>query len=577
MKNKLSLFAAFLSLLVLLYFRVNYRTNPNEKTLKITTWDSFGYYSYLPGYLIYDDVKELTWVDKIDSVYGVSGGDMYQAGKVENGNYVFKYLGGVALLELPFFAIGHVIAKNTQYPADGFSAPYQYALAYGVILYFIFAIFLLRNMLLRYFNDFSVACVLLLLILATNLIQYVGIDSGQSHGYIFPLYALLLYFTLQWHIRPSLKWTAGIGLIMGLATICRPTEAIMIFIPILWNTHTKTSGEKKWALVRKNSHHLAWVILFGLIGVLPQLIYWKSVTGSFFHDVGSKWVFFNPYFRVLFGWETGWFIYTPVALFFVLGLFFMKKYPFQKSILVFGTLNIWIVIAWFDWKYGSTYSTRALVQSYPVFAFPLAIIIEKAAKTKWKYALILPMAYLIFVNLFQIIQYNNSILHSRDMNKSYYSAIYLNPSPTPLDMSLLDTDEILSDFGNYTEIKIDSLSSIRTVTATKDSVYKITTTSIRRNVKWLKVNCVIKSELGFGYSYLGTKIKQQSEVTKTKEFRLYTPIAVTNNWNEYEFFVKVEQLKESGTMDLYLSTYKKFEGKIKSLNIFAYSLVETED
>jgi hypothetical protein len=93
--------------------------------------------------------------------------------------------------------------------------------------------------------------------------------------------------------------------------------------------------------------------------------------------MGSKWYFLFPFFRVLFGFENGWFVYTPITILFVLGFFFIKEYPFRKAVIAFCLLNIWIIISWSDWKYRGTYSTRALVQSYPVFAFPLTAIITK--------------------------------------------------------------------------------------------------------------------------------------------------------------------------------------------------------
>ena len=118
----------------------------------------------------------------------------------------------------------------------------------------------------------------------------------------------------------------------------------MLFIPFLWNSHTKEEKQKKWQLVRENRKHFYVVLIFGLIGVLPQLIYWKVTSGDFVYNVGSKWFFFNPWFRVLFGIDNGFFIYTPLTILFVLGFFFMKKYSFQRSVLVFGLLNIWIII-----------------------------------------------------------------------------------------------------------------------------------------------------------------------------------------------------------------------------------------
>jgi hypothetical protein len=129
--------------------------------------------------------------------------------------------------------------------------------------------------------------------------------------------------------------------------------------------------------------------------------------------VGSKWFFLNPWWRVLFGPEKGWFLYTPIALVMVAGFFFMKKYPFRKAVLTFCLLNIWIIISWSDWKYGASYSTRALTQSYPVFALALACVIDRWfswSRLKW----LLPVigVGLIFLNFYQMDIYNQGILES---------------------------------------------------------------------------------------------------------------------------------------------------------------------
>ena len=234
MKNSASFTACILIIVVLTLVRVKYSDIRSSHPLRVTTWDALGYYMYLPSIYIYKDLRELKWLPEIDAKYNVTGG-----------NYVFGYLGGVALLETPFFLIGHSIAKFSEYEPDGFSPPYQYSLAFGILLYCMLAIFLLRHILLKYFSDLTTAITLILLLLATNFIQYASVDNAMSHAYIFPLYVLLLYFTLKWHHKPTAIWASLTGYIIGLATICRPTEAVMLFIPLLWNTHTKESAKEK--------------------------------------------------------------------------------------------------------------------------------------------------------------------------------------------------------------------------------------------------------------------------------------------------------------------------------------------
>src|SRR5580700_7250713 len=136
MKNILSLSACIIIAIALVQYRVSYSDiKPGNPPLKVTVWDAFGYYIYLPAICKYHDYKELKWLTDIDKKYAVTGGDGWQAEKLQNGNYVFKYLGGVAILEIPFYFIGDFIASHSHYAPDGFSPPYQYALGFGVIFY----------------------------------------------------------------------------------------------------------------------------------------------------------------------------------------------------------------------------------------------------------------------------------------------------------------------------------------------------------------------------------------------------------------------------------------------------------
>ena len=575
MKNKYSFISCIIIGILLIQYRIIYSGMGSDKTLKITTWDALGYYMYLPAVFIYHDVSKLEWLPAIDSTYSLSGGKIYQASRLENGNFVFKYLGGIAILQLPFFIIGHIIAHISDYPPDGFSPPYQYAVSFGILFYFILAIFLLRKILLNYFSDSTSSITLLLLVLATNAIQYAAIDNGQSHAPLFFLYVLIIYFTIRWHHKPSFLDASICGFIIGLATIGRPTEAIMLFIPLMWNTHTKEQATKKWELVKKHKNQIGFVILFGIIGILPQLIYWKITTGSYIYDVGSKWYFLNPFFRVLFGWEKGWFIYTSVTILFIVGMLFMKEYPFKKSVIYFCLLNIYIIISWADWRYGGSYSTRALVQSYPMFALPLASIIHKNNSKKYSYLFYLIGLYLIGVNLFQIKQYNKMILHYYDMNRQYYQRIYLNNDPTPLDLSLLDTDEWISNERNYQKEIIFQRDSLINIKLTADSSQTIAEVNLDKKPGfnsetefWLKIETTLKLE-----SWVNATLHsnlQYGDSVKHNKIRVLNPLTQANQMNQYAFYVRVPTYFFSSKFNLSIHSDGDFAAKAEHVTITTF-------
>ncbi|MCD4737021.1 MAG: hypothetical protein K8R53_13335, partial [Bacteroidales bacterium] len=419
------------------------------------------------------------------------------------------------------------------------------------------------------FSDLTSGITLILLLLASNFIQYISVDGGQSHAWIFPLYVYLLYATIKWHERPGILWAAFIGLIIGLATISRPTEAIMIFIPMFWNTQSKELSKQKWQLVRNYKHHLIYVAVFGLIGIMPQLIYWKIVTGSFVYDVGSKWDFLTPHLRVLTGWEKGWLIYTPVTLFFIAGLFFIRKFSFRYSVLIFCLANIYIIISWHDWKYGGSYSTRALTQSYPVFALPLAAFVEYISRKKWKYLFYVAGGYLLFVNLFQIRQYNNTVLHFYDMNRQYYSRIYLNPAPTPLDMSLLDTKDWIRNEKNFKKEEIFHSGNILNIEAKPGADYLLVQKELIQS-DYLKIEASIRVSEGFYGSYLVAELCSNDSV-KLNKIRLFNPISQRGQINQYEFYVKVPDDFIESEFKLFIQNQDYFNGSVHKLRITGFS------
>lgn len=559
-----SLWGVVISCLLVVAVRCNYFTNNSTNGYNATTYDALGYYMYSPAVYLHKDVTKLEWFPEMDSTYHMTGGLFYQATPLENGNFAFKYFGGVSIMQLPFFATGHIIAKCTDAPEDGFSWPYQYAIMWGAICWFILGLFVLRKVLLRFYSETITAITLVLIAFATNLVQYVGIDGAQSHAYIFPLYCLVLWWTIRWHETPQKRYALLIGLTIGLATICRPTELIMFFIPLLWGLDNSGILKSKWALVKANRSHIYLAVVGAIIGILPQLIYWKYVTGSWIYDVGSKWTFLNPWWRVLVGFEKGWFIYTPITIFMVIGLFLLKGKPFRKAILTFCLLNIWVVISWFDWRYGGTYSSRAMVQSYPVFALALAACIERVFVGWRRWLFVVVGAYLCFVNLFQIWQYNETILHYDHMNARYYNAIYLDVNPTPLDYSLLDTDEVMPDGKSWKMISQRLENGIRLDANAPITLFK----SKKIVYDWLVTKLEVKTLEGIRNGIIHVRCFRKGKLLKERMFRMAVPQAQDGVEMMYENHVSLPEDCDSCSVQLESWSLVKFE-KLKS-KVYGY-------
>lgn len=551
MKKRKSLGALLLCMLVLVAIRLFY----SEQAKNIFQWDALGYYMYLPAHYIYHDVEYLSWWKDVAAKYHFDG-NFYQASLQPNGKYVFFYSIGTSLLQTPFFFAGHWLAGLAGYPQDGFSPPYQIAVCIGMLIYAFAGLIILRKVLLHYFEDGVVAWVLFLVTLATNYPQYTAVEAGMTHGYLFTLYCLILYLTIQWHNSPKLLIAAAIGFITGLATVVRPTEAVMVFIPLLWHTQTKELRNEKWTFVKKHPVHLFSAIAGGFIALLPQLIYWKEVTGYWIHKMGSKWDFLDPHWRVLFGWEKGWFIYTPVTILMVAGLFMLKRSESRRATITYFLLNVWIIIAWHDWRYGGSYSCRALMQSLAVMAIPLCSLIERIQETRWRIVFAVAAVYLCTVNLFQVWQYNKTIIHYDDMNRKYYAAIYLNAHPSPVEMSLLDTDECpdTTGFNLLRTIRVDSIYQLNGVIDSiayviDERVSTLADSDSTRDI-WLKISTSVKSQWGAFGSFVVAELYTDTTVKK-RAIRMQNAICDIPGWNPIGFYFKIPATLKNSSLKIY--------------------------
>lgn len=441
-------FCAAILLLVVLAFP-RYTRPGTEATL---AWDVSGYYLYLPALFIYGDLEQVAFLPEIIEKYQPSFSPD-QAFPIENGKQVMKYSAGMAVLYSPFFAIGHAAAKLTGYPADGFSLPYQAAIHLGGVLAAILGLFFLRKTLLRYFPDRIVGWTLLLIALGTNFFNYATFDAANAHGWLFMLLALLTHLSIRWHERPTLPLALGIGVCIGLAALVRPTEILFAIVPLLWGVGSVANLRERLFFFKNNfTHLLAAGLVTAAIGAI-QLAYWKYVSGHWFvYSYGDQgFSFLHPHFvDVFFSYRKGWLVYTPLMAFALVGFWFLwKPQPSQFSILnsqfsisIFFLLNTWVVCAWDIWWYGGAFGQRAMVQSYPLLAFPLAaflVFVEKKAWRKWIFGTLL--AACITLNLFQTYQAHWGPWEADAMNRAYYWRIFAKIKNDPWDKLLLDTKE----------------------------------------------------------------------------------------------------------------------------------------
>lgn len=418
----------------------------NTYTEATISWDVFGYYLYLPSFF-YDDISKLHNFPQIMHAYHPAD-ETGSAFLLPNGNYMMKYSMGMAMMYLPFFYIAHIWAHIAGYPADGFSFPYQVMISFGSLFVAMTGLFFARKSLLKYFDDQRTAIVLLTLVLATNYFNYVSFAGAMSHNYLFTIYSLVIWLTITWYENPSWLKSFLIGFLCGLATVTRPTEIIIVIIPFMW-------GMQLWKGVPERIHmlwlHRLKILLCAVafaIPVLPQLIYWKTMSGQWlyysYQDQGFSWRHPHLYFGML-SYKNGWLVYTPVMTLALAGFVFLfiKRRSIFWAVFFFTVANIYLVYAWDIWWYGGSFGSRAMVQSYAVLIFPLAAFFDGFRKKKMMTAFFgTAVVFCIWLNLLQTYQcHTPGLFEAENMTGAYYWRIFGKTIVQINDKKLLDTDE----------------------------------------------------------------------------------------------------------------------------------------
>ena len=410
------------------------------------SWDNYGYYLHLPATFIYHDIgiENKSWLDSLNKNYQPQR-PFYQCWEGQKNRLVNVYPVGLAICNVPFFLGGHVAAKIFGYKADGLSPPYQWAMIFSSLFYAILGMWLLRKLLLKFFNDKLSALLLFLIAFATNLYYYATYDDILPHIFLFAIDTQLILFTISWHEKPNRKTALSIGLLLGLSTIVRPSEIVWALIPVFWNVSGWKSFLEKIKMFGRNFSHVI-ILIAGMcvIGSL-QLFYWKYTSGNWFsfnHTEGFD--FFRPFtLKVLFSYKKGWLIYTPLMIFSIAGIYLLRK--IQKNIflpvLIFFLANLWFISSWECWWYAGSFGQRPFVQSYGLMAIPLGALLTYAfAKNVLNYFSIAFISFCVLLNQFQTWQVNHGILDLQLMTENYYWKIFGKTHTSPEWQNLLEID-----------------------------------------------------------------------------------------------------------------------------------------
>lgn len=421
MKLKLSSVAILIVVLACLTIDMGFKNW--EKQQRVIEWDIHSYYAYLPAGWIYKDIH-LTKSDyRFDEHYW-----LFWPNQTKEGKNVIKTTMGMAILYAPFFVVAHTITNLSDYPENGISEPYKFLLLMSTLFYLFVGLDFLKKILEHYkFSDFHTSVTILLIGLGTNLTAYASQSAPMSHVYSFCLFAAFIYYTIKWHEFQTLKNTLIIGFLIGLISLIRPSNIIIMLFFALYNI-TSLYDLKERILLFKKTFPLLLLMLFAFFIVwVPQLIYWKISSGSYlYYSYPDERFFFNDpkIMKGLFGFRKGWLIYTPMMAFALAGIFALKGTlkKIRLPIVLFFIVNIYITFSWWCWWYGGSFGQRGLIESYALLAIPFASFVKYISEKRWYYNAVFycTAVFFVWLNLFQTLQFENMSLHYDGMTRVLY-------------------------------------------------------------------------------------------------------------------------------------------------------------
>jgi hypothetical protein len=334
---------------------------------------------------------------------------------------------GPAILWAPFLLAAHsgvLIARamGSHVTADGFSAPYRFAMAWGTALYGFLGLLLSYCLARKYADERWAFLATIAIWWSSSLPVYMYFNPSWSHAHSAFTVALFLWY---WHDtreqRSTRQWCA-LAIIAGLmlnvyyanVTILAVlvVEAVRQYFAALRErsagsvpTELRQSAtstdearihsarlepsrrEASWAstATRLFANHVLFnfiVVLCLLPTFISRYVIYGSPLESGYVSL-TEWAWRSPYFlAVLFSSNHGLLAWTPIVLLAVIGLVILWwRQPRVGTAVLAAVLAFYLLIACYpDWAGISSYGNRFFVSLTAPFILGLAVLLGRAAQ-----------------------------------------------------------------------------------------------------------------------------------------------------------------------------------------------------
>lgn len=384
--------------------------------------DGTCYYSYLPSTFL---SKENQTKEGIDYYMLLDRND-----KTKHN----KFFIGTSFFMTPFFVLAHsyvlfrnALNPNYAYPPDGYSLPYQIAIGISGAFYLVLGLYFLAVLLSYLGVDKRVVYgVSFFFAMGTQLLTLSSYEASFSHIYSFFVIATILLLTYKIALKPNLRLFLLLSALFAVLALIRPTNVLVVLaLPIIFEL-TTYKRFFRWLSQQRLAFVYALGIMAGIIFI--QLLYWKLETNHFiiwsYSEEGFN--FLHPeFFKVLFSFKKGLFVYTPLLLVaFAIIFFSALSLRIKGLFLLFFVINNYVISSWWCWWYGGSYGMRPWMEFMPVVILLVALSLNKMDVSKVKVITVFSFLAL-WINLVQTYQYATGIIHWSEMNWDKFQQVFL--------------------------------------------------------------------------------------------------------------------------------------------------------
>jgi hypothetical protein len=301
---------------------------------------------------------------------------------------------GPAILWAPFLLVAHAgvllaRALGSGVAADGFSAPYRLAMAFGTALYGFLGLLLSFRLARQYVAERWALLAAIGIWWGSSLAVYMYFNPSWSHAHSAFAAALFLWYWHQTREHRSLRNWCILAAIAGLMLNVYYPNAMLLFVLIVEGARDyaaafRDPAQRRTAIPQLALKHLLFAAVV-LVCLVPTFITRYIIYGNAFetgYEPIRDWAWRSPHFlAVLFSSEHGLFSWTPLLLFAFIGLILFRwREPLVGTPFLAAALAFYIFMACYpDWAGISSYGSRFFVSLTPLFILGLAVFLDRCA------------------------------------------------------------------------------------------------------------------------------------------------------------------------------------------------------